>query len=412
MPAHDTDTSASVRSDLARCPHFGDCGGCATQDIAYADQVGAKQRDLEALFAPYWEGPVSVLPSPVVWHYRNKVDFNFGLRHYPEPPPKDFVKETLLGFTRKGQWYNPIDIETCLIGPEGCDALLDSVRRWYRANDYRAFDSRSKQGFLRALLVREGKRTGERMVALFTSPGEFDRAGFVAAVQDAFPSESIHRGIFRRSARGAFAEEMELLHGDAHIHEAMHVPNGQSTRDLRFRISPFSFFQTNTLGAEVLYAEIREWVRRVAPEIVYDLYGGAGGIAFAVSDLVKLVRSVENEGSATADGLHNAALNEIDNVFFANETIRRYLHALSETGAIEPNSAVIIDPPRGGLTPKPIRRLLECLPERILYVSCKASVLAEELPAFLDAYRLDRLWGVDMFPHTPHVEVLASLARR
>ncbi len=393
------------------CPHFGECGGCESQNVAYPDQVAAKKRYLENLFAAEWGKDVHVIPSPIVWHYRNKVDFNFGLRHYPEPPPKDFPRETLLGFTRPGAWYHPIDIETCLIAPEGVAALLDAVRAWYRREGLPAVGKRG-EGFLRALLVREGKRTGERMVALFTSEGAWNPQGFLDAVRQSYLSHSIYRGTFSRSARGAFADRVELLEGAEHIHEEMIIRDGAAERRIRFRISPFSFFQTNTLAAEILYSEIRQWVRASNAQILYDLYGGAGGIAFSCSDLVQLVRSVESEPSATSDGEHNARTNKIDNVFFFTDQMRKYLHGLAETGGMEPNAVAVADPPRSGMTPKPVQRLIECAPQRLLYVSCKASVLKEELPAFLKAYTLERLWAVDMFPHTPHVEVLASLVRK
>jgi 23S rRNA (uracil1939-C5)-methyltransferase len=394
------------------CPHFGECGGCQTQDVAYPEQLARKQRALETLFAEHWREPIEVLPSPIVWHYRNKVDFNFGLKHYPEPPPKGFVRETLLGFTKPGAWYNPFDVDTCLIAPEGCDALLGAMREWARGQGLAAVDSRSKTGFLRALLVREGKRTGERMAALFTSPGEFDADGFRRAVAESFPVHSLYRGTFSRSARGAFADEMELLDGAPHILETMRIPDRDAYRELTFRISPFSFFQTNTLAAEVLYGEIRRWVRETGAQILYDLYGGAGGIALSCSDVVEVVRSVESEPAATADGEHNARVNAAGHVFFVTEPMRQYLRCLAEMGGMEPNSAAVVDPPRGGLTPKPLGRLVECAPERLLYVSCKASTLAEELPVLLKSYGLERMWAVDLFPHTSHVEVLASLRRR
>jgi len=394
------------------CPHFGTCGGCESQDLSYPDQVAKKQRYLEALFAQEWGKEVSVLPSPIVWNYRNKVDFNFGLKHYPEPPPKDFVRETLVGFTHRGEWYNPIDVSDCRIAPEGCSALLDAVRAWYRREGLRAGESRGSHGFLRTLLVREGRRTGERMVALFTSEGAWEPRGFIDAVSASWPAQSVFHGAYSGSARGTFADRMERLSGADSIHEEMRITDGAAERRIRFRVSPFSFFQTNTLAAEILYAEIRQWVRGTGARILYDLYGGAGGIAFTCSDLVQVVRSVESEASATADGEHNATLNEIDNVFFSNDSMRRYLHGLTDAGGMEPNSAAVVDPPRSGMTPKPVQRLIDCGPPRILYVSCKAAVLKEELKTFLKAYRLERLWAVDLFPHTPHVEVLASLVRK
>ncbi len=401
-----------IEASTGLCPHFGECGGCESQDLSYPEQLVKKQQYLEQLFAQEWGKDVSVLPSPIVWNYRNKVDFNFGLKHYPEPPPKEFIRETLLGFTRRGEWFHPLDVTDCRIAPEGCGALLDAVRAWYRREGLRAVDARGGQGFLRALLVREGKRTGERMVALFTSEGSWDARGFLEAVEASWPAHAIFHGIFTGAARGTFADRTEHLAGADFIHEEMRVRDGAAERRLRYRVSPFSFFQTNTLAAEVLYAEIRQWVRGTGARILYDLYGGAGGIAFTCADLVQVVRSVESEASATADGEHNATLNGIDNVFFSNDPMRRYLHGLAEAGGMESNSVAVVDPPRSGMTPKPVQRLIECGPPRILYVSCKASALKEELAALLKAYRLERLWAVDMFPHTPHVEVLASLEKR
>ena len=396
----------------AVCPHFGDCGGCQHQDVSYPEQLVQKERSLRALFAEFWDASIPVTPSPTIWHYRNKVDFNFGLKQYPEPPPEGFQRDTVLGFTRKGEWYWPLDIEECSIAPEGVDPLLTAVRAWYKDRGLAAFDSRAKKGFLRTLLVREGKRTGERMVALFTSPGDFDSEGFVDVVQEAFPAHSIFRGIYDGVARGTFADKVELLHGKPSIDETLRIPNGDTDRELRFRVSPFSFFQTNSLGAEILYGEIRRWLGEIRPRVLYDLYGGAGGIAFSCSDLVEVVRSVENETSATLDGEFNAERNGIDNVFFTAEKMKSYLHQVVDSGGMETSSAVVVDPPRGGMTPKPLRRLIASRSPHIMYVSCKASVLAEELPAFLQVYDLTDLRAIDLFPHTPHVEVLASLRIR
>lgn len=407
-----TQPDNQIETPTGLCPHFGECGGCATQDVPYEEQVARKAADLRELFAAHWDGPIEVTPSPVVWNYRNKVDFSFVPMRYPEPPPEGFERETVLGFNRKGAWYWPLEIDECRIAPQGVDKLLASVRSWYRAHDLRAFDSRANGGFLRVLLVREGTRTGQRMVVLFTSKGAFDAGPFVEAVQSVFPATSIYRGIFSRSARGTFADELELLDGKREIEEHLHVPDGDSVRELRFRISPFSFFQVNSPATEILYGKIREWVRRIAPATLYDLYGGAGGIAFACSDLVQVVRSIENEPAATLDGEYNATTNGIDNVYFTTEKMKNYLLRFREEGGMEPNSAVVTDPPRSGMTPKAVRRLVESGAPHILYMSCKPTVLVEQLPTFLESYRLVGLQAVDLFPHTAHVEVLAHLERR
>ena len=392
------------------CPHFGECGGCRSQDVPYSEQLEHKAAALQELFAPFWSAPIRVAPSPRIWHYRNKVDFSFARKFYPEPPPKGFERESVLGFKAKGRWFRPLEISECRIAPEGVEPLLASVRAWMQTQRLDAFDSRSRRGFLRALLVREGKRTGERLVGLITADGELDKASFVAAVRGAYPASSIYRGIFRGLADVTAADESELLSGAPAIDECLRVPDGDAYRELRFRLSPFSFFQTNTLGTEILYGKIRAWVKELHPRTLYDLYGGAGGIAFSCSDLADEVFSVESVTSATEDGVHNARVNAIDNVHFTTEKVETYLKALVEGGGIPAGAAAVVDPPRAGMHPKALRRLVELRPANLLYVSCKPSVFATELPALLEAYRLVRLEAVDLFPHTDHVELIAVLA--
>ncbi len=395
-------------SDL--CPHFGECGGCRSQDVPYDEQLARKSAALQDLFSPFWRDPIPVEPSPLIWRYRNKVDFSFSRKFYPEPPPKDFDRESVLGFKTKGRWFRPLEILECRIGPEGLDPLLASVREWMLSQRLDAFDSRTRRGFLRALLVREGKRTAQRLVALITTDGELDKESFVAAVLESYPATSIHRGVFRGLADVTTAEETELLFGTPTIDECLRVPGAAGNRELRFRLSPFSFFQTNTLGAEILYGMIRAWVKEVEPKILYDLYGGAGGIAFSCSDLVEEVFSVESVASATEDGIHNARVNEIGNVHFAAAKVETYLKTLLESGDLPADSAAVVDPPRAGMHPKALRRLIELRPTNVMYVSCKPSLLAAELPAFLEAYQLSSLHAVDLFPHTDHVELMACLS--
>jgi len=393
------------------CRHFGECGGCQWQDVPYPGQLTRKSEALRALFADDWAAPIPVEASPQVWHYRNKVDFGFGRKRYPEPPPPGFERESVLGFKAKGRWYWPLDIHECRIGPEGLAALLAAVRAWMHGQGLHAFDSRSKQGFLKVLLVREGQRTGQRMVVLITGDGDFDKASFVEVVQNAFPAASIYRGIFRGSADVASAHELELLDGAPAIEERLEIPAESRTRDLRFRLSPLSFFQTNTLAAEKLYAAIRAWVAEVGPQVLYDLYGGAGGIALTCADLVQHVWSVENVVAASQDGRANARMNGIANVAFVPLKVEKYLRVLRDEGPFEPGVAVVVDPPRSGMPPKAVRRLVELAPRRILYVSCKPAQFITELPAFREAYDIADIKAFDLFPHTEHIETLISLTR-
>ncbi len=395
-----------------RCPHFFDCGGCKSQDVSYAEQVSAKSDALGVLFADYWTAPVQVTPSPVIWNYRNKIDPSFSRMRYDVVPPKDFVRETVLGYKKKGQWFWPLDIEECHIAPEGASALLQATRAWYREHGIRAWDNRTKDGVLRYLLVRDGKRTGEKMVVLITHEGELDCGPFVELARASFGATSIYRGFFTGSSDVATAERLELLWGTPHITERLHLPDGDGTRDLTFRISPLSFFQTNPLATENLYGAIRNHVREIAPDSLYDLYGGAGGIAFSCSDLVDRVWSVEEVAPATEDGRHNAEVNGITNVHFETAQVEKYLTAKRDQGGLADGALVVLDPPRSALHPKALKRLMEFQPEHIVYVSCNPKLLARELAVFTEAYDLESLEAFDLFPHTPHVEALSVLKRR
>ena len=394
------------------CKHFGECGGCQNQDLPYPEQLARKAQRLAEQFRAHWDAPVPVEPSPETWHYRNKVDFSFGRKWYPEPPPEGFVREAVLGFRARGRWFCPLDIEECRIGPEGVSALLGSVRAWMHARKLPAFDPRTKEGFLRALVVREGKRTRQRMVVLITTEGDLDKDSFVEVVLSVYPATSIQCGVYQGLADVAFADETEVLHGGPAIHEQLEVPDGRGERVLRFRLSPFSFFQTNTLGAERLYGMIRRWVAEAAPLVLYDLYGGGGGIALSCADLVAQVWSVESVAAATEDGRHNTAQNGADNVEFVTQRVKNYLRALREGDGMAADSAVVVDPPRSGMVPKALRRLVDLRPPKVLYVSCNPAILATQLPVLLGAYRLDDLRAIDLFPHTEHVEALASFSLR
>ena len=379
------------------------------QDITYSEQLSRKGKGLEDLFAPFWNGGITVLPSPVLWRYRNKIDPAFSPKHYPEPPPKDFQRETVLGFKRPKCWYWPLEIEDCPIGPEETGPLLSSVREWVEACRLPAYDSRRKSGFLKGLLIRRAMRTGGRVVALVTAPGDFDSQSFVEAVQRAWPDAGIFRGIFYGSADVTAADELEHLAGPRRMEECLHIPTETDgePRVSRFSLSPFSFFQTNTLATEVLYGRIRQWVAQCETQTLFDLYGGMGTIAIACCDLVSRVWSVESFVPASEDGKRNALLNNVGNIRFIAEDVRPFLRKMLTEGAPPENPSVILDPPRAGLHPRVLQRMVEWKPPRVLYVSCKPSVLAAEMPKWLESYHLTRIEAVDLFPHTPNAEVLA-----
>ena len=216
--------------------------------------------------------------------------------------------------------------------------------------------------------------------------------------------------IYRGNAEITAADEIHVLHGKRHITEELQIPDGAGARTIRLRISPFGFSQTNSAATEILYGTIRQWVTESRPRFVYDLYGGSGGIAFSVSDKVDRVISVESEETASVDGTFNCELNNADNVVFLTQNVEDYLRdAISMQHGLLPQSMVVLDPPRAGLHPKAIKRLLTLGPQEIVYVSCKPIAFAKELPLLLPAYDIMEMRAVDLFPHTEHVELLARL---
>lgn len=397
----------------ALCTYFGACGGCKTQDVAYADQLAAKAALLAELFAFAAPGPLTVTPSPTQWHYRNKVEFKFDRRQYEVAPPPDFVRETVLGFRQRGQWYSTLDLEECRLFSPVVGPLLAAVRAWYRATGQRYYDTRGGGGLLQHLVVREGKRTGERLVLLITGPGELDGAGFVAAVRAAIPVTSIWRGTYSGTGDVATADHLEHLWGEDCLRERLELaePDG-SVRALTFHLSPLGFFQTNTLATELLYGHVRQLVRQLAPPVLYDLYGGAGTIALACADLVPEVVSVESFAPATADGEANVARLGVRNIRFVTRRVEGWLGDVIRSGGWPAASLAVVDPPRSSLHPKALRRLVELGPANIIYISCQPKLCAQELPTLLARYRLRSWQAFDLFPHTPHVELVLWLERR
>jgi 23S rRNA (uracil1939-C5)-methyltransferase len=416
-----------------QCIHYGSCGGCAAQDVPYEMQLAGKQSALGALFRNDWQEPIPVTPSPVLRHYRNKIDPAFSFKWYEEAPPRDFLRETVLGFKVKGNWRRPLELEECLIAPEGVDALFPAVRDWVRVSGLKAYHSRKNEGYLRHLLIRDGKRTGERMVMLITSPGALpDPSGFVDAVQAVFPCASIYHGTFSGRADIAVAEESVLLFGKKYIEEVLSIlPEDACTPEapvydapgsflqaeqekkatLHFQISPMSFFQTNPLAAERLYGFIRGWCRKYPAGLLYDLYGGMGSIALQVSDLYPQIISVEEVAAASEDGRQNAGRNQVHHIEFVTASVQDFFKKHSSSGDLSPDARVILDPPRSGLHPKALRGLLEWAPSHLLYVSCNPARLQAEMEMLRSVYTLESLHAFDLFPHTPHVETVASFVR-
>ena len=386
-----------VRVD-APCAHYPACGGCRFQDLAYEAQLAEKEsqvRDALARIGGIGDPPLDpIAPAESTFHYRNKLEYSFA---QTEGGPA-------LGLHRAGRWDEVVPIQECWLTTDLGDGIRNAVRDWAREERLRAYDQKTHEGFLRHLVVREGRNTGQALVVLVTAPGDLPDEEHFVDVLSRFPEvRSIYWAINDRPAEVTRDLPTRLLFGEDAIEEEL--------CGLRFRVSPNAFLQTNTAMAERLYRLAGELAQLSGGETVYDLYCGTGTIALTLARDALTVWGVEASEEAVACAIDNAALNGIGNAaFFAGDVARSLedLHARSGDPDV-----VVVDPPRAGLSGRAVGRLARLAPRRIVYVSCNPTTLAGNLKELIGAsgYRLERVQPVDMFPHTPHVEAVALLTR-
>ncbi len=380
----------------APCAHYPACGGCRFQDLAYDAQAAAKEAQVrEALrrIGGLPDPPLEpILPAVEVFHYRNKLEYSFT-----QTPAG-----AALGFHKAGRWDEVLEIERCWLTTDLGNALRLAVRDWARSERLPAYSQEEQTGYLRHLVVREGRNTGQALVQLVTAPGELmsARESFVAALRRFPEVRSIHWSVNDRPSEVTNLPT-RLLWGEDAIEEEL--------CGLRFRVRPNAFLQTNTAMAEQLYELSRSYAGLTGEETVYDLYCGIGTIGLTFARRALTVWGVEVSEESVACALENAELNGIANTaFFAGE-VGESLEELADRAG-KPD-VVVVDPPRAGLSGKALRRMARLEAARIVYVSCNPTTLAGNLKTLREdwGYRLERVRPVDMFPHTPHVEAVALL---
>jgi 23S rRNA (uracil1939-C5)-methyltransferase len=366
-----------------RCDHGGEpCPGAPWQGLAYEEQLRHKQSQVEdALIrlgglAGFELEPIE--PAVERWRYRNKLEYSFGERD----------GELVLGFHARGRWDLVVDADDCQLASERNNQKRNELRAWARSESLRPYDRRSRSGVLRNLVIREGRRTGQIQTRLVTSPVEIPR-----------PPVDLHT--VAEGTADAPAGPTGAL-GAEYLEEEL--------CGLRFRISHRAFFQTNTEMAERLYGIAAELAGLTGTERVFDLFCGIGTLGLALAGRAGEVWGVEIVPEAIADAEENARLNGIENAQFRAGDARREIRPLlAEAGRPD---LVVVDPPRAGLSKKIVRRVIECEPDRIVYVSCNPTTLAPNAAQLGEAgYRLLRVKPVDMFPQTPHIECVALLER-
>lgn len=408
----------------ARCPHFHDCGGCVWQNLPYDKQIDYKEdivRETLSHLTPVDESVRSqlagrvlrIIPSPQVFHYRNKIEFTFGYETMRSEERNGrrlyFDEKPTIGFHQPGQWATVLPISECHLYDEQVSMLLSDVRRFMEATRLPVYNPKTQKGMLRSLLLRRGIHTGENMICFLLQARKKD-------LEPLFQRFLQNFGGRPHLASLLIVEHMGM--NDKPEFPKVHCLLGKPTIterlfDLTFEISPFSFFQTNTLAAEKLYRAIAEAADLSSRDTLLDVYCGMGTIGQYLARFCQRVVGVESHPSAIEDALKSAGRNRIGNISFYKGRAEQVLLQQLKPGGKYAFDVVIVDPPRAGLHPKAREAVLAHAPKKIVYVSCNTATFARDLADFLKGgYELRTVQPVDLFPHTAHIETVALLQKK
>ncbi|WP_461644158.1 23S rRNA (uracil(1939)-C(5))-methyltransferase RlmD [Labilibaculum euxinus] len=396
----------------AFCEHFGVCGGCKWQNLPYEEQLKFKQQEvidnLERIGKVELNGINDILASEKTEFYRNKLEYTFSNKRYltnEEIALSDDIKRTpALGFHVPKLFDKVVDINKCHLQPEPSNAVRLSIKEYAFANDLSFFDIRNQEGFLRTLVIRTSSTGDVMIIVVFYHEDVEKREGLLKHLAEKFPEITSLMYVINEKANDSITDQEAILYkGEDHIFEQM--------EDLRFKIGPKSFYQTNSEQAYNLYCKTREFAELTGDEVVYDLYTGTGTIANFIAKQAKKVIGIEYVPEAIADAKVNSEINGISNTeFFAGDMKNVLTKEFIELHG-QPDT-IIVDPPRAGMHTDVVETILHAAPKRIVYVSCNSATQARDLAMMDEAYKVTRVQAVDMFPHTHHVENIVQLERR
>ncbi|MGN0159764.1 MAG: 23S rRNA (uracil(1939)-C(5))-methyltransferase RlmD [Lachnospiraceae bacterium] len=383
------------------CAHFGACGGCIYQSVGYEEQLKIKETQIKGLLdsvLDYEYDFQGIMGSPRYEGYRNKMEYSFG----------DEVKDgpMALGMHKRGSFHDIVTVHGCKIVDEDYNKILKCVLDFAANTGLPFLHKMQHEGYFRHLLVRKAVKTKEILVDIVTTTQySCDYQGLVKALHKLQENlEGTIVGILHTEndslADVVQNDRTEVLQGQDYFFEEL--------LGLRFKITPFSFFQTNSLGAEVLYSKAREYIGDVDGQVVFDLYSGTGTIAQIIAPVAKKVVGVEIIAEAVEAAKENAALNGLDNCEFLAGDVLKVLDDITE----KPDM-IILDPPRDGIHPKALEKIIAYGVEHLVYISCKPTSLIRDLAVFNErGYRVLKACAVDMFPNTGHVETVCLLSRK
>ena len=380
------------------CPHFGICGGCFYQTVSYENQLKIKEGMVRDLLKDHvnddiWE---EIKGSPKVHGYRNKMEFSFG----------DEVKDgpLALGMHKKNTFHDIVNITDCQIVDNDYNLIVKCALNIAQQMELPFYHKMRHEGYFRHLVVRRAESSGDILVNIVTtSQVEADLTKLRDALLE-LPLSGKIIGILHTTndslADVVQADKIDILYGQDYFYEEI--------LGLKFKISPFSFFQTNTLGAEVLYKTARDFVGETKDKVIFDLYSGTGTIAQMLAPVAKKVVGVEIVEEAVEAAKVNAELNGLDNCEFIAGDVLKVVDELED----KPDF-IVLDPPRDGIHPKAIQKIIDFGVEQMVYISCKPTSLARDLEVFEAAgYKVKRATAVDQFPNTVHIETVVLLSHK
>lgn len=396
-----------------KCPYFAtsgkindkapSCGGCLWQNLSYEDQLQVKQQQVQETLERMAKMPdievKPIIPSPDPWFYRNKIELSFGIN---ADGHVDF------GFRERGKFNSIIPIESCVIFDEQLPLVLDIIRRYVKMSELMPFDfDKRPDGFWQFLIIRRGVKTGEWMINFITRPGHTIHKNLAHELHEALGEKLqsvLHTVNFGKAIgySGHSNKKTEVLFGRDYILEEL--------GGLQFKISPFSFFQTNTLAAEKLYETVREAAQLKGHEKVLDLYCGTGTIGQFIARDAREVIGMEILPEAIDDANENARMNKLANCIYYCGDVKKTLFA--QRNKYLHIDLLILDPPRAGIADKTRQKILSLMPQRVVYVSCNPATLARDLVDFKKhGYEIQSVQPLDLFPQTHHVETVVSMVR-
>jgi len=402
----------SSESRKAPCIYFDHCGGCSHQHLDYETQLKYLHRQVVDLYHHLGGfGPVEVLPpvpSQNIFRYRNKMEFAFSekrwlLGDFETDKPEYFA----LGLRAPGNYWKAIDLNDCLIAPEETKVVLTTVREFALANQLSAYNQKNHTGFLRHLVLRKAFNTNQLMINIVTNEDRHSLfQSLVNELREKFDNLSCVVNTIATGWSGTtVGEKQYTLFGSDHILETL--------GGLTFKISPASFFQTNTVMAEKLYTIVRNFAAISSTDTVWDLYCGTGSIALFLANNAKEIVGFEIVKAAVKDAEINADLNKIKNTQFIEGDLDKLFQKHPEMlDELPKPDILIIDPPRGGMHPKLVELVARLEPRTIIYVSCNPATQVRDIKMLLEQmpYTIDKIQPVDLFPHTPHIEVVTKLS--